>query len=288
MLATIHHASIHSTSTLNHAPAPPSLIQCDPGANVCATNNASLLTAIQTTDFPLTISAANIDSTDMAASTFGQYRLLFTDHSHVDVTMYFCPQLPCTIVSPQSVIKEMTNQFDGFYLVDVTDKQPALIFVSAGKRFVMPLVVRHNLYFLLPSPLLVHAASANSVLQAELWHMRLGHPGQHQLSTLPPFVTGMPPNLVSGRHPLSYCDTCHEARHRRSAMGPTSDFANILCGSRFHLDFGFMRASSVTFGKTKGDRVVTSYDGFNSYFLITDAKSAHGWVFLTASKSPPP
>jgi len=49
-----------------------------------------------------------------------------------------------------------------------------------------------------------------------------------------------------------------------------------------------MRASSESFHKTPGaSRVVDSYDGYNSYLLITDAKTRFTWVFLTTSKAPP-
>jgi hypothetical protein len=34
------------------------------------------------------------------------------------------------------------------------------------------------------------------------------------------------------------------------------------------------------------NRVVLSYDGYNSYLLIVDDKSAKTWVFLTRSKEP--
>jgi hypothetical protein len=58
----------------------------------------------------------------------------------------------------------------------------------------------------------------------------------------------------------------------RPPLGPTSSATDLIPGSRFHLDFGFMRASSNTFLKTKtGTRVVQSHDGFTSYLIIADA-----------------
>ena len=49
-----------------------------------------------------------------------------------------------------------------------------------------------------------------------------------------------------------------------------------------------MRASSDEFIKTKqATRVVLSYDGYNSYLLLTDAATRYTWVFLTAFKDPP-
>ena len=72
-------------------------------------------------------------------------------------------------------------------------------------------------------------------------------------------------------------------------LGPTSTATDLIPGSRFHLDFGFMRASSNTFLKTKtGTCVVQSHDGFTSYLIIADAVTCYTWVFLTVvSKEPP-
>ena len=70
-------------------------------------------------------------------------------------------------------------------------------------------------------------------------------------------------------------------------MGPTTSVEHLLPGSCFHLDFGFMRASSQSLTKITGaTRVVNSHDGYNSYLLITDAKTRYTWVFLTATKEP--
>jgi hypothetical protein len=71
-------------------------------------------------------------------------------------------------------------------------------------------------------------------------------------------------------------------------MGPATATSELLPGSRFHLDFGFMRASSDLFLKLpQATRVVLSHDGFSSYLLIADAFSRFTWVFLTASKDAP-
>ena len=61
------------------------------------------------------------------------------------------------------------------------------------------------------------------------------------------------------------------------------------CGQRFFMDFGFMWASAFDYSRPdlKNDRVVTSYDGFNSYLAIVDELSKYFWVFLCRSKDPP-
>jgi hypothetical protein len=60
-------------------------------------------------------------------------------------------------------------------------------------------------------------------------------------------------------------------------------------GAQFYMDFGFIHASSNNYQRpnTQSDCVIDSYDGYSSYLLIVDDKSAMTWIFLTKSKSPP-
>ena len=60
-------------------------------------------------------------------------------------------------------------------------------------------------------------------------------------------------------------------------------------GQRFYMDVGFLRSLAADFRcpSTDTDRIVTPSDGYESYLLIVDEKSHHGWVFLTMSKEPP-
>jgi hypothetical protein len=83
------------------------------------------------------------------------------------------------------------------------------------------------------------------------------------------------------------CQACNDEKIQRADKGPISDTGLLLPGTRFHLDFGFIRDSSADFGVTTGNRVVTSYDGNNSYLIIICAKTRQTWVFCQASKSPP-
>jgi hypothetical protein len=75
------------------------------------------------------------------------------------------------------------------------------------------------------------------------------------------------------------CQACNDEKIYRAPMGPTSDTAPIVSATRFHFDFGFIRASSNDFGVTTGPRVVTSYNGNNTYLLIADANQHYSWVF---------
>jgi hypothetical protein len=55
------------------------------------------------------------------------------------------------------------------------------------------------------------------------------------------------------------------------------------------MDFGYIRASNNDFSRPniKKDRVVESFDGYNSYLLVVDEVSKQSWIFLTKSKEPP-
>jgi hypothetical protein len=70
-------------------------------------------------------------------------------------------------------------------------------------------------------------------------------------------------------------------------MGDTSDTVKLLPGTRFHLDFGCIRALSIDVGFTADHSIITSYDGNNTFLLIVCAKARHIWVFCQPSKAPP-
>jgi hypothetical protein len=71
-------------------------------------------------------------------------------------------------------------------------------------------------------------------------------------------------------------------------MGPTTSVDHFLPGRCFHLDFGFMHASSQTFIKIIGaTQVVNSCHGYNSDVIIHDANTRYTWVFLTETKKQP-
>jgi hypothetical protein len=122
-------------------------------------------------------------------------------------------------------------------------------------------------------------------VKSEVWLLRLGSPGVHQLDVLPGNVTGIP--LVFEYHPFRFIDFKEQTRiwkqaTQRSAVRTTNR------RRRFYMDFGLMRTSNLNFSRpNKGkDRVVPSYDGYTSYLLIVDEATRYVCVFLTASKDP--
>ena len=55
------------------------------------------------------------------------------------------------------------------------------------------------------------------------------------------------------------------------------------------MDFGFMRDSTDDFNRpdSKRDRVVRSFDGYNSYLAVVDDHSRYMWVLLCKLKESP-
>jgi hypothetical protein len=226
----------------------------------------------------------------MTSPSVGWFILHFCDYPPQRILMHYCPDLVETIVSPQHACLTTHSPFDGWSLIACSPQQAFLQFHirDLPDTATAPLLTHHELYFLSPASDLCPSASIRSVLSAELWHQRLGHPGLTQLDAIAKHSTGVPSQLVSSAHPFWHCQICSDANPKRSPMGPTLSTCELLPATRFHIDFGFMRASSEKYRPQKGaPRVVTSVDGFNAYLLIADAKTRYTFVFLTVSKAPP-
>jgi hypothetical protein len=85
-------------------PNPPNILhqaQCDPGANISATNDISVLSNRVKLDNPFPVASADRTSPAMLASVLGTYILRLSDGTTCDIPMYFCPSLSDTIISPQ-------------------------------------------------------------------------------------------------------------------------------------------------------------------------------------------
>jgi hypothetical protein len=127
----------------------------------------------------------------------------------------------------------------------------------------------------------------NPQLLSELWHKRIGHPGLTQLSLLDKHITGLPSQLTLSLHPMHSCHACNDGKIGNTPMGHVSNTAPFLPGTRFHLNFGCVRAFSADFGVSAGNCVVTLYSGNNAYLIIVCAKAHQTWIFCQASKLPP-
>jgi hypothetical protein len=108
------------------------------------------------------------------------------------------------------------------------------------------------------------------------------------MKVLPMSVDGTPSNFRP--HPFASYDWYNQARIRkRPATRGKHPSGAVDKQQRVYMDFGFLRASQADYSrpdKTK-ERVVTSFDGYNSYLLIVDEYTKYVWVYLCVSKEPP-
>lgn len=124
------------------------------------------------------------------------------------------------------------------------------------------------------------------ILESETWSLRLGACHETQLKALPQHALGLPKHFEF--HPFRYIDFKEQARIRKQPVGRNPITVSER-GKQFHMDFGFLRASSEDFRKTnlKTDRIVESFDGYTSYLLVVDKATRYAWIFLTKTKDPP-
>jgi hypothetical protein len=123
-------------------------------------------------------------------------------------------------------------------------------------------------------------------LESELWAACLGHCGKDQLIALATWADSLPNSFEF--HPFQHIDWKVQAWIRKSTARQQALEVDEA-GAQFYMDFGFIRASSDNYQRpnTRSDRIVDSYEGYNSYLLIVDNKLSMTWVFLMKSKSPP-
>jgi hypothetical protein len=125
-------------------------------------------------------------------------------------------------------------------------------------------------------------------LEADLWQARLGHCSDWQLKVLPMSADGLPSRFYP--HPFASYDHYNQARIRkRPATRGKHPSRAVTRQQRFYMDFGYLRASTFDFSRPdkSSDRVVTSFDGYNSYLLIIDEFTKYVWIYLCVSKEPP-
>ena len=123
-------------------------------------------------------------------------------------------------------------------------------------------------------------------LESELWEARLSFCSEWQLDAIPGCADGIPNQF--DYHPFRFLDHKEQARIRKQAAARSAQNVSGT-GELFYVNFSFLRASTKDFSRPNedADRVVQSFDGYNSYLLIVDEHSRYVWVFLCKSKDPP-
>ena len=125
-------------------------------------------------------------------------------------------------------------------------------------------------------------------VEADLWQARLGHCSEWQMKVLPMSTTGTPDKFTP--HPFASYDVYNQARIRKQpATRGKHPSRAVTASQRWFMDFGFLRSSQFDYSRPdkSKDRVVTSFDGYNSYLLVIDESTKYTWVYLCTSKEPP-
>ena len=279
------------------------------GSNICLTNDLSILEDVR--DIPPSPLDVAVTGSGSMCTKSGFVTFTFKDGTTHWQPFLYSAQAAETIISPQHITK--LSPHISLWVQggsgDGSDSGYLLFYGLDRSTIVMtlPLVRRNGLYYYLlsddngdrgsQSDFSVPGFRVNRVsrpvstadqIASELWAARLGYCGTEQLSLIPSHTVGTPSTFKC--HPFRFLDVKEDARIQRQPRGQ-SDVSVLRNGEQFHMDFGFVRASSIDYGITPPanpeDRVVYSFDGYNSYLIIMDWRSKRGWIFLRKTKDPP-
>ena len=281
----------------------------DSGSNVCLTNDLSILEDVH--DIPPSPLDVAVTGSDSMCTKSGFVTFTLKDGSVHRQPFLYNAQASETIISPQHITK-LSPHISTWVQGGSSDGSETgyLLFYGLDRTTVvmsLPLVRHNGLYYypltgetveggstpdasdsVMRVNRVSRPVSASEQLTSELWAARLGYCGTDQLMLIPSHSVGTPPTFKC--HPFRFLDVKEDARIQRQPRGQ-ADESVLKNGEQFHMDFGFIRASSSDYGVTPpsnpDDRVVYSFDGYNSYLIIMDRRSKRGWIFLRKSKDPP-
>jgi hypothetical protein len=119
---TVRHVQQHASPLLLPALNILHQAQCDPGANIRATNNILVLPDTVDLKTPFPISSADCTAPAMTASILGMFVLPLSYGPTCDIPMYYFPSLADTIVSPQhfTSLAIEDRRYNGYCLIDMS------------------------------------------------------------------------------------------------------------------------------------------------------------------------
>ena len=208
------------------------------------------------------------------------------------VRCFYTPQIPATILSPDSVawslqcsgcatFSDLVGNSASMQLVDCSDCGTSIEFalqLIRGLLFTDSLIaptdperssetpptdsstivasqIAPAVYGNSPKP--IHALTADQ--QRALWHCRLGHTNARSVSDLHKFVDGVP--KMTRDDPLSSCPLCKRAKLRKADRGPTEDAEPTECWQMIQIDVGFMIQKSDKKTKKNAQSEIQDSDG---------------------------
>jgi hypothetical protein len=235
------------TSSVRLVPPDNSCPLIDGGSNICVTGNTNLL--VDSVDIPpVTISVAlegGPSSFNDTITKWGFLPLTLSDGTTYFQPCYYCANMVETIISPAAVLASSDQLY---FWTQIGCKDPAapgsLTFTSRDGHlsFTFDLKYRGGLYYctldvftldagpirkfcnrtvttrapgVCRTPSKFSPTSKARQVESELWMLRFGSPGKHQLDVLPLHVVGTPP--VFECHPFRYIDFKEQAYIRKQA-----------------------------------------------------------------------
>lgn len=273
----------------------------DSGSNFCMTATTDGLTNLRNIP-PVTLNLALQDGTTETLPTctkMGYLPLTRTDGTEHLQPFLVNEAATDTIISPEAILRT-SSDFTTWRQTGYKDDRPGHLQFCNNRNQVLltiPLTKKNGLYYCplttfttgcdaqlnrasISDPSIpakprqatrrpVHPASH---LESELWAARLGHCGEWQLQNLPRRATGLPAQFHC--HPFRFVDFKQQAQIQEQPAGRQARRLPLV-GKCFYVDFGFIRASTSDYSKPdpKRDRIVESFDGYNSYLLIVDEAS---------------
>jgi hypothetical protein len=302
--------------------SPGSLI--DGGANICLTGDLGLQTdVVAIPPMPISVALQGETTVNDCCTAHGKIPLQLDDSLIYWQDCYYSKNAVETIISPQAIVDSSDvfqswhqssyrsgnptpgrirfDSHDGLCGMSMTlvhheglhycptdvytlDHMPATWFSLAVRRVALN-IGNAPIKKGLARSQFIPTTKAKQV-ESEVWLLRLGSPGVHQLNLFPGCITRIPSTFH--HHPFHYVDHKEQASIKKRPAQP-SLIRTSECKCCFYMNFGFMRASTTDYAQPNksSERVMSSYDGYTLYLLIIDEASRYAWVFLTKSKDPP-
>ena len=270
--------------------------QMDGGANTNVTNNKRILRQYRSVQ---SIPVTGVGDNGPACMIKGEgYMDIKTNEGDwLTIKTYYAPRCNGTIISPNAIVEQDKSFTSWTQHSHLDTKNATILFYHKDqyhKRKSLTMGLQNNLWFIQQPliPTIKRAQNQINVSQIieevkihhlstqatyELWHQRLLHPGQMVMNHMQECTDGIPSLNKPAFHT---CDTCQETKGTKIKNKHTTNISPTSVGEQFHMDIGFVH------GK-QNNRIIRSHDGFDSYILITDAKTRYLWMFLCKNKNPP-
>jgi hypothetical protein len=297
-------------------------LHIDGGANRSITADSGILLNFRNIK-PYTISGVNKDDITVVCTGIGYLPWRAPDGTMLLVKCYYSDHAANTIISPSDIVLNHLSEYSSWTQHSNLSTGTGYIdFIThQNQRVRFPLYAQNGLWYYHSdnatdynpdNPTHIHTPIVNRLNAAglyELFHARMGHPGQKTMYELHKHLDGIP---KLKQHPMFKCATCLQTKATKRALTakavtdalqqgqlasdtppvgdndmPPSNDSTTGCkpGERFHMDMGFVRGTQFSY-KDEDGWLVTSLDGYNSYLIVVDRATRYTWVFLTRNKTP--